>query len=130
LPLFNMKKRFLLLIIFIMFLFSSITFFLIFNYLDPYQYKIFAITSIIFTFILWFSSISTIILYFFKKIYYRWRVYVYHVLSSFRQWFFSSIFIVSMIFFNLIGASLLITGMLLLIILLFLELFIQNLENN
>ena len=113
-----------------MFLFSSITFILIFNYLDPYQYKIFAIISIIFTFILWFSSISTIILYFFKKIYYRWRVYVYHVLSSFRLWFLASIFLVSMIFFNLIGASLLITWLLLLIIILFLELFIQNLENN
>jgi len=125
-----MKKRFLLMVIFIMFLFSSITFILIFNYLDPYQYKIFAIISIIFTFILWFSSISTIILYFFKKIYYRWRVYVYHVLSSFRQWFLASIFLVSMIFFNLIGASLLITWLLLLIIILFLELFIQNLENN
>ena len=128
--LFNMKKRFLLLIIFIMFLFSLITFILIINYLDPYQYKIFALISIIFTFILWLTSLITIILYFIKKIYYRWRVYLYHVLSSFRQWFFFSLFMLFMIFFYWLGVPILLTWVLLLIIVTFLELFIQNLEIN
>jgi hypothetical protein len=127
---FNMKKRFLLFIIFIMFLFSLITFILIFNYLDPYQYKVFGIIAISFTFLLWLSSIFTIIFYFFKKIYFRGRVYVYHVLSSFRQWFLLALFLFLLILFNRIWASLLITWWLLLIIFTFLELFIQNLENN
>ncbi len=113
-----------------MFLFSLITFILIFNYLDPYQYKVFAITSIVFTFILGLSSILSIIFYFIKKIYYRWRVYLYHVLSSFRQWFFVSLLIALTIFFHGIWAWVLLTWTLLLIIFTFLELFIQNLDNN
>lgn len=124
-----MKKRFLLLIIFIIFLFSLVTFILILNYLDPYEYRITAITSIIFTFILWVSTFFTIVLYFFKKVYYRGRVYLYHVLSSFRQWFFISLFAITLVFFNILWVSLLLTWLLLLIIFTFLELFIQNLEN-
>jgi hypothetical protein len=125
-----MKKRFLLLVIFIIFLFSWITFIFIFNYLDPYKYKILAMISIIFTSVLWLSSLLTIILYFFKKIYFRWEVYIYHVLSSFRQWFLVSLFVLFIIFLNSVWASLLLTWGLSLIIFIFLELFIQNLENN
>lgn len=124
----NMKKRFLLFIIFIMFVLSLVTFVLILNYLDPYEYKITALISIIFTFILWISTFVTLFLYFFKKIYFRGRVYIYHVLSSFRQSFFISIFALVLIFFNILWASLLLTWWLLLLILTFLELFIQNLE--
>lgn len=89
-----------------------------------------AIISIIFTFVLWVSTFLTILIYFIKKIYFRGRVYLYHVLTSFRQWFFVSLFTLSLIFFNIIWASLIITWFLLLIIFMFLELFIQNLENN
>lgn len=123
-----MKKRFLLFIIFIMFVFSLVTFILILNYLDPYEYKTTAIISIIFTFILWISTFFSIFLYFIKKIYFRGRVYVYHVLSSFRQGFFISIFALALIFFNILSVSLILTWVVLLIILMFLELFIQNLE--
>lgn len=124
----NIKKRFILSIIFVIFAISMVTFFLILNYLDPYEYKITAIVSIITTFVLWVSTFLTLLLYFIKKIYYRWRVYVYHVLTSFRQWFFVSLFFVSMIFFNILWASLLLTWFLLVILFIFLELFIQNLE--
>lgn len=124
----NIKKRFILLIIFIIFAISLATFFLILNYLDPYEYKVTAIVSIITTFILWVSTFLTLLLYFLKKIYYRGRVYVYHVLTSFRQWFFVSLFFVSMVFFNILWASLPLTWFLLVILLIFLELFIQNLE--
>ncbi len=123
-----MKKRFLLFIIFIIFIFSSVTFILILNYLDPYEYKVMGLSSIIFTFILWISTFFTMVLYFLKKIHYRWRVYLYHVLTSFRQWFFISIFILALIFFNILGASIILTWFVLFIILSFLELFIQNLE--
>lgn len=106
------------------------TFILILNYLDPYEYKIIAIFSIIFTFILSVASFFTIILYFFKKIYFRGRVYVYHVLSSFRQWFFVSIFIISIIFFKTLWVPLVITWFLILSILMLLEFVIKNLENK
>jgi len=118
-----MKKRFLLFLIFIMCIISITTFILILNYLDPYEYKMLGIISITITFILWISTLLTILLYFFKKIYYRWRVYVYHVLTSFRQWFFTSLLL-----FNILWASLLVTWLLSFTILMFLELFIQNLE--
>jgi hypothetical protein len=124
-----MKKRFLLFLIFIIFVISFITLILILNYLDPYVYKLIAISSVIFTFVLAFSTFSTLILYFFKKIYYRWRVYIYHVLTSFRQSFFMSLFFVWFTFFYIIWASLWLTGFLLFILFVFLELFIQNLEN-
>ncbi len=124
----NMKKRFILLIIFIIFVISLATFFLILNYLDPYENRLTAIVSIITTFILGVSTFLTLFFYFLKKIYYRGRVYVYHVLTSFRQWFFVSLFFVSLIFFYILWASLLLTGFLLFILLIFLELFIQNLE--
>lgn len=123
-----MKKRFLLLIIFIIFLFSLVTFILILNYLDPYQYKVTATVSIIFAFVLWVSTFFTILLYFIKKIYYRWRVYLYHVLTSFRQWFLISLFALGVLFFNIMWASVILTWFLLFVILIFLELFIQNLE--
>ncbi|MDD2871066.1 MAG: hypothetical protein PHS49_03675 [Candidatus Gracilibacteria bacterium] len=123
-----MKKRFLLLLIFIIFVISLITFFLILNYLDPYEYKVVAISSISFTFVLGVSTFLTLLLYFIKKIYYRGRVYVYHVLTSFRQGFFVSLFFVGMIFFNILGATPILTGFLLFILFIFLELFIQNLE--
>ena len=125
-----MKKRLLLLIIFIIFLVSFTTFLLILNYLDPFEYRLLALISIIFTFILSVSSFFTIIFYFFKKIYYRWRVYIFHVLTSFRQWFFISLLALSIIFFNILQAPLLLTSFLLFLIFAFLELFIQNLENN
>jgi len=123
-----MKKRFLLFIIFIIFVLSLVTFILILNYLDPYEYKVTAMVSIIFTFVLWLSTFFTLVLYFIKKIYYRGRVYVYHVLSSFRQWFFIALYLLALIFFNIIWASLIFTWLLLFILFTFLELFIQNLE--
>jgi len=123
-----MKKRFLLFIIFIIFVLSLITFILILNYLDPYEYKVTAILSIIFTFILWISTFLTLFFYFIKKVYFRGRVYTYHVLSSFRQWFFIALYFFALILFNIIWTSLFLTWFLLLILFSFLELFIQNLE--
>ena len=113
-----------------MFLFSLTTLILIFNYLDPYQYRILALSSMILTFILTVSSFFTLLLYFIKKIYYRWRVYLYHVLSSFRQWFFISIFTILLIVFTWLGLPILLWGLLLILIFGFLELFIQNLKDN
>lgn len=124
-----MKKRFLLLIILFIFLFSLVTFYLILNYLDPLEYQTIGIVFIIFTFLLWLSSFFALIIYFFKKIYFRWKVYLSNVLSSFRQWFFFSLYLLWLIFFKILWASLLVTWFLFFVFILFLELFIQNITN-
>lgn len=121
-----MKKRLLLFIILLIFIFSSISFYFILNYLDPYEYKTFSISLIIISFILSVSSFLTLLLFFLKKVYYRWNVYVYNVISSFRQWFLISIFLIWLIIFNKIWAWIYLTWFLFFIFLFFIELFIRN----
>ena len=122
------KKRLFLLIIFSIFVISSITLFMIVNYLDPYTNWYMAVFLLILTFILSLSCFLTIILYIIKKIHYRWDVFVYHVLTSFRQWFFTSLFIVGLVIFNKLWANLIITGFLLFIMFVFLDLFFKNVK--
>ena len=123
-----MKKSFLLFVIFLIFVFSSITFYMILNYLDPYSNKILSIIFILFTFVLSVSTLSALVLFFIKKIHYRWRVEIFHVKTSFRQGLLISLFIVGTIIFNVLNAPVLILWVLFLIFLIFLELFIQNLS--
>lgn len=123
-----MKKRFLLFIIFCIFVVSLITLILVLNYVDPYEYKNIAIFSALFSYTLTISCFFTIIFYFLKKIYYRWNVYLYHVLSSFRQGFLVAIFTQSLIYFNNIWAPVFFTWAILFIILLLLEIFVENYE--
>lgn len=124
-----MKKRFLLFIIFIIFLVSLTTLILVLNYVDPYEFKNLALFSILFSYWLTISCFFTMIFYFIKKIYYRWNVYIYHVLSSFRQWFLVAIFTSSLIYFHNIWVSTFIAWSILFIILILLETFVQNYEN-
>jgi hypothetical protein len=70
-----------------------------------------------------------LIFYFIKKIHYRGEVLVNHISSSFRQWFFISIFLIWLAIFYRIGVPIYFTWFLLLVLLLFLELFIQNIYN-
>lgn len=123
-----MKKRFLILIISIIFLISWLTLLLILNYLDPVEYKIIAFSFAFITFLLSASSFFCLFLYFIKKIYFRWKVDLKHVLISFRQWSFISIFFLANIFFNYLWAPILITSSLFAMILFLLELFIKNQE--
>ena len=123
-----MQKRLFLTIIFVIFLFSLITFILILNYLDPYNHMKIWFFSIVTTFILWLTMFLTLIIYFFKKIYYRWRVYILNIIHSIRQSFFISLFIAIIIYFNTIDAPLFLIWFLFFIIFLFSEFFIQNLE--
>lgn len=124
-----MKKRFLLFIIFIIFLVSITTLILILNYVDPYEYTFLWLSSIVFSYVLTISCFFTIIFYFLKKIYYRWNVYIYHVLSSFRQWFLVAIFTSSLIYFYKIWAPVILSWIVLFIILFLLEIFVENYEN-
>ena len=123
-----MKKSFLLLVIFLIFVFSSITFYMILNYLDPYSNKLLSIFFIAFTFILSVSTLLSLILFFIKKIHFRWRVEIFHVKSSFRQWLLIAIYFIGLIIFNILNAPVIILWFLFFILLVFLELFIQNLS--
>jgi len=124
-----MKKSFVLLIILITFLLSFISFFLILNYLDPYSFPILAVSFLVFTFFAWLSSFFTLLIYFFKKVYNRWDVYIYHVKSSFRQAVFLTLFIIGSVIFYIFKAPLLVSITLLWILFIFLELFINSLES-
>ena len=123
------KKRLLLMIILAMCIVSSITTVLILNYLDPYINTVMSVVFLSFSFILSLSCFSAIILYIIKKIHYRWDVYIYHVLTSFRQWIFISLFFIWLIIFHKLGASLIITGFLLFIMFVFFDLFLKNIKS-
>lgn len=122
-----MKKGLLLLIIFFIFIISSISFILILNYLDPFEYMILSISLLIFTFIFWLSSFLTLIFYFFKKVYFRWNVYISNILSSFRQWFLFCLYIILIFLFNYFWIWFLSLSILLFIFFILIELLIQNL---
>ena len=121
-----MKRRFLLFIMFILSIICFLTFVLVLNYVDPYEYQAIWLSALAFTYVLWFSSFLTLIIYFFKKIYYRGDVWINHVLNSFRQWFLISVFFLILVFFNYYKAPMLITAWLDFIVLFCLELFVKS----
>ncbi|NVP17580.1 hypothetical protein HUU51_02575 [Candidatus Gracilibacteria bacterium] len=121
-----MKKRFLLFLIFLIFVICSTTFVVILNYLDPFEYTKIALGSLVFSYLFGLSSLLCLILYIIKKIYFRGNITIYHVLVSFRQGFFISVFFLILVFFNYYGASIIFTSFLTFIVLFFLELFIKN----
>ncbi len=121
-----MTKKILLLVILVIFLLSLLTLFFIFNYLDPYRDELISIVSLTISFILCVTSFSSMILYIFKKVYYRGEVFLDHIFSSLRQWFLLSIFIVWIVLFKIIWVFSLVTIGLFLIILIFVELMFQS----
>jgi len=123
-----MRRRFLLLVLFLIFIISFTTFLMIFNYLDPYENKVIGIVTMVIAFFFSVASISTIFLYGFKKIYFRWEVYIHHLMTSFRQWLMIAVFFLWVWVFASIGAPIFISWLLLFIILACIELFIKNLE--
>ena len=125
----KMKKRFLLFIIFIIFIVSLTTLVLVLNYVDPYEYKVLAISSLLFSYTLTISCFFTILFYFIKKIYYRGNVYIYQVLSSFRQGFLVAIFTSSLVYFYNHQVPVWLWWGILFLILFLLEIFVENYEN-
>jgi len=123
-----MKKKFLLFILFAIFIISFITFLMIFNYLDPYENRVVAIVSVMISFFFSTVSLSTLFLYAFKRIYFRWQVFMHHLMTSFRQGIMLGIFALWIWVFASIWAPIFISGFLLFIILLCIELFIKNME--
>ncbi len=124
-----MKKRLLILILFVIFIISLVTFYLLLHYFDPYQNIVMWISFIIIIFLLLSTSFFTIILYFIKKVYYRWEVFLSHVIISFRQSFLLSIYILWLVYFYNLWTPVYLTWFLLMITILFLELLLKNLKD-
>lgn len=123
-----MKKKFLLLLILIIFIISWITLFLIFNYLDPFRNILVSVITLTLTFCITLTTFLTIIMYFFKKIYYRWEIFVMHIFTSLRQSLLISIFLVLIISFFRYWILSYVTILLLFLIFVFFELLFQNME--
>ncbi len=124
----TMKKKFLIFVLFAIFVLSFVTFLMIINYLDPYENKVIAIISMAIAFFFSMMSVSTLFLYAFKKIYFRWQVYLHHLMTSFRQGVMIAIFWLWLGIFSSIGAPIFVSWFLLFIILICIELFIKNME--
>ncbi len=124
-----MKKNFLLLVILIIFLLSWISFYMILNYMDPF---INTKLAVFFLFIIFFSMLSSfisILIYFIKKIHFRWDVTITNLINSFRQASFITLFIIWIIIFDIFKAPMFLSTILLFILFLFLELFISSLQS-
>ncbi len=122
----SIRKGFLLFLIFIIFCITSLTLFLTLFYVDPYTHTYLATPVLIFACIASFTTFLTLVIYFFKKIYFRWEVYIYHVITSFRQGFLISLFCIWIGFFVSYRALNFSTAFLFGVMLLLMELFVQN----
>lgn len=121
-----MRKKILLLIILSIFILSSLTLFFIINYLDPYRNEFVSIMTLTITVTLLITSFLSIVLYIFKKIYYRWEIFLDHIFSSLRQSFLLSLFFIWLVVFQIISVLSFMTVFLLLLILIFIEMMFQN----
>jgi multisubunit Na+/H+ antiporter MnhC subunit len=122
-----MKKRILLTMLLIIFAVSSFTLFLIVNYMNPYSSYTISMIAIITTSLLSSTSFLTLFLYFFKKVYYRWEIFLGHIFSSLRQAFLLTAYVIWLIIFNRIWVISFETAFLAFLILVFIELLVQNL---
>ncbi len=121
-----LKRRVILIIIFCIFIITSVSFGSMLFYFDPYQHKVLSLLLIGVCFTSMISTFIALIFYFFKKVYYRWDVWVYHIVTSLRQSFFLALLLMGIFMIQILGIPLLIPVMLLICSFLFLELFIQS----
>lgn len=125
-----MRKRLLLLVIFILGICTTTIFFLTLFYVDPLADTFLALGLIIFSFYFSIASFTTLILYFIKKVYFRGDVYIFHVLTSFRQWTILALFLIGIVGFYAFSV---LSGWAILALAMFfstLELFIQNITHK
>lgn len=122
----SMKKKAFLLIIVATCIITAITFFLTLYYVDPYFHIYLAFPVFLFSFIATITTFFTLVIYFFKKIYYRWEVYIYHIMTSFRQWFIIALYFLGIGFFISKWALNYSTLWLYTFLLVFIELFVWN----
>lgn len=122
------QRRFLLLMLLLIAGISAMSFVSLFLYLDPYTNTTLAIILVSVSFFLLVSSLLGVILYFFKKIYFRGDVGVYNVITSVRQAAFISAYIMSLLVFLYFEIPLIFPLIALFFVVTFLELFIQSLH--
>jgi len=124
-----MTKKFLLLLIILVFITSLITLLLIIKYVNPYSMDNIILWFLAMSFILSVSSFFTFIFYIIKKIHYRWEVLINHISSSFRQGFLISIYLLALLLFYRLEIPLVLSSIILFLLLLIFEIFFQNIFN-
>lgn len=124
------KIRIYLLVLMIIFITSLLSALLLVFYMDPINDTKIAISLMLIALFLCISSFTSILIYFFKKIYYRWEIFMSNLNSSLRQWIFLAIFIIWNWFFYNIWVMDLRTVSLFLTVIIFIELIIQAITNN
>lgn len=123
-----MQKRLIIILLFTIFIFSSATFFSTIQYVDPYANIVLAISALTVSFVMSFVSLVTICLYFFKKIYYRGEVYTYHIFTSLRQSILGALLVIFYVVLQSMGVPIIFPIVLATGVVIFLELFFQNIE--
>ncbi len=121
-----MKRRVILLMILAIAVLSGMSLVSLLWYFDPYIYKVLAVVLLVISFIWCFGWVATLVLYFIKKIYFRWDVGMYHVLSSMRQAFLLCIMIWWIVYVIWLWIPALLPIILIAALVIFFELFIQN----
>ncbi|MDD2565822.1 MAG: hypothetical protein PHZ26_01755 [Candidatus Gracilibacteria bacterium] len=118
-----------LLTLFIIFLTSLLSMILLFYYMDPESNLSVAIATITTASFLSLSSLFTLVIYFFKRIYYRGEMFISNLNSSLRQGILLAGYILGVITFYSVGVYNLKTAILLLISLIFIELIFQSMTD-
>ncbi|OIP54095.1 hypothetical protein AUK10_01560 [Candidatus Gracilibacteria bacterium CG2_30_37_12] len=125
-----MKKHIYLLTIFIIFLSSTISVLLLFFYMNVENNLMVGLTIMGIASFLASSSFLSLLIYFFKKIYYRGEVYISTIHTSLRQGILFSLSSMGIITFYSLGVLNPKTGGLLIVIALLFELMIQSVSQN
>jgi len=123
-----LQRRFLLLMLMLIACISTISCISLLRYFDPYLNIPLGLSLLWISIFLSITSVVSVVLYFCKKIYFRWEVYIYNVMSSIRQASFISIYILSIVMFAFLWLSVVIPIIVVFFMFLFLELFIRSIN--
>lgn len=124
----NIKIKIYLAILSVILLTSLISAILLFFYMNPESNIKVWFTIMTVAIFLLLSSLFTLIIYFFKKIYYRWEIYISNLNSSLRQGIFWGIFVIWITAFHSTWVFSYKTWILLFIMLFFIELIFQSMK--
>lgn len=118
-------KRYIITLIII--LLSSITSaLLLFYYMDPESNIYISLTTMWIASFLSLGSFFSLLIYFFKRIYYRWEIYISNLSSSLRQWILMALYILWIVTFYTMWVYNIKTASLLFVVMLFIELVFQS----
>ncbi|EKE25936.1 MAG: hypothetical protein ACD_4C00491G0003 [uncultured bacterium (gcode 4)] len=114
------------LVLSIIFVTSVTSALLLFFYMDIESNMKVGFTTMGTAFFLSISSFLSLIIFFFKRIYYRWEIYIRNLNSSLRQWVLLSSFVLWNIIFEATWVFSYKTAVLLFVIIFFIELIFQS----